>query len=188
MTIYPKTNMLKQLPVLFMCVSSICLCTRAQDAHKVGFTRNYGVQLCGREFIRAVIFTCGGSRWKRSENDVSLQSKENPYSVLTNSEDRLSLHQRGEVSAENLHALTSSRVDLLSAFSDFNNREPGLDKVLQLGNGRLWGQPMMLGGPQEGGGNTPWSSPTRGKRNLSLGLAGMCCNKGCTKNDIGRLC
>nr|2FHW_B Chain B, Relaxin 3 (Prorelaxin H3) (Insulin-like peptide INSL7) (Insulin-like peptide 7) [synthetic construct]2K1V_B Chain B, Relaxin-3 [synthetic construct] len=23
----------------------------------------YGVRLCGREFIRAVIFTCGGSRW-----------------------------------------------------------------------------------------------------------------------------
>ncbi|CAL8272154.1 unnamed protein product [Lota lota] len=27
---------------------------------------SYGVKLCGREFIRAVIFTCGGSRWKRS--------------------------------------------------------------------------------------------------------------------------
>ncbi|XP_058515636.1 relaxin-3 [Ochotona princeps] len=28
----------------------------------------YGVKLCGREFIRAVIFTCGGSRWRRSES------------------------------------------------------------------------------------------------------------------------
>ncbi|CAK6445412.1 unnamed protein product [Pipistrellus nathusii] len=28
----------------------------------------YGVKLCGREFIRAVIFTCGGSRWRRSDN------------------------------------------------------------------------------------------------------------------------
>ncbi|XP_077592932.1 prorelaxin H1 [Stigmatopora nigra] len=28
-------------------------------------SRDYGVKLCGREFIRAVIFTCGGSRWKR---------------------------------------------------------------------------------------------------------------------------
>uniref|UniRef100_A0AAV2KK88 Insulin-like domain-containing protein n=1 Tax=Knipowitschia caucasica TaxID=637954 RepID=A0AAV2KK88_KNICA len=27
----------------------------------------YGVKLCGREFIRSVIFTCGGSRWKRSQ-------------------------------------------------------------------------------------------------------------------------
>ncbi|CAL8332080.1 unnamed protein product [Merluccius merluccius] len=29
----------------------------------------YGVKLCGREFIRAVIFTCGGSRWRRSIGD-----------------------------------------------------------------------------------------------------------------------
>ena len=35
---------------------------------------SYGVKLCGREFIRAVIFTCGGSRWKRS-----LGSKGEPY-------------------------------------------------------------------------------------------------------------
>ncbi|XP_012889679.1 PREDICTED: relaxin-3 [Dipodomys ordii] len=27
----------------------------------------YGVKLCGREFIRAVIFTCGGSRWRRGD-------------------------------------------------------------------------------------------------------------------------
>ncbi|XP_058026427.1 relaxin-3 isoform X1 [Ahaetulla prasina] len=31
-------------------------------------TPTYGVKLCGREFIRAVIFTCGGSRWRRAEN------------------------------------------------------------------------------------------------------------------------
>ncbi|KFW79356.1 hypothetical protein N305_09487, partial [Manacus vitellinus] len=23
------------------------------------------VRLCGRDFVRAVVFTCGGSRWKR---------------------------------------------------------------------------------------------------------------------------
>ncbi|XP_055062594.1 relaxin-3b isoform X2 [Misgurnus anguillicaudatus] len=34
---------------------------KATDVHPI-----YGVKLCGREFIRAVIFTCGGSRWKRS--------------------------------------------------------------------------------------------------------------------------
>ncbi|XP_006900838.1 PREDICTED: relaxin-3 [Elephantulus edwardii] len=27
----------------------------------------YGVKLCGREFIRAVIFICGGSRWRRAD-------------------------------------------------------------------------------------------------------------------------
>ncbi|KFQ94013.1 Relaxin-3, partial [Nipponia nippon] len=23
------------------------------------------VRLCGRDFVRAIVFTCGGSRWKR---------------------------------------------------------------------------------------------------------------------------
>lgn len=32
------------------------------------------------------------------------------------------------------------------------------------------------------------SRPERRKRNFSLGLAGLCCNQGCTKHDIGRLC
>ncbi|XP_032854689.1 insulin-like peptide INSL5 [Tyto alba] len=27
------------------------------------------VKLCGRDFIRAVVFTCGGSRWKRHSTD-----------------------------------------------------------------------------------------------------------------------
>ncbi|XP_060934817.1 insulin-like 5a [Limanda limanda] len=30
------------------------------------------VKLCGREFLRAVVYTCGGSRWRRvlTESDV----------------------------------------------------------------------------------------------------------------------
>lgn len=33
-----------------------------------------------------------------------------------------------------------------------------------------------------------WPMSNRKKRNFSLGVAGMCCSQGCTKNDIGRLC
>ncbi|XP_054459466.1 insulin-like 5a [Anoplopoma fimbria] len=47
------------------------------------------VKLCGREFLRAVVYTCGGSRWRRflSESDMdgdqsSLESS-NPGSELT---------------------------------------------------------------------------------------------------------
>ncbi|KAF7253982.1 Relaxin-3 [Varanus komodoensis] len=28
------------------------------------------IKLCGREFVRAVIFTCGGSRWRRELTDL----------------------------------------------------------------------------------------------------------------------
>lgn len=44
-------------------------------------------------------------------------------------------------------------------------------------------------GEQDGSPATAdWPIPSKKKRNFSLGVAGMCCNQGCTKNDIGRLC
>lgn len=52
--------------VALVCVGSICSCVKADLMSRLIFPRDYGVKLCGREFIRAVIFTCGGSRWRRS--------------------------------------------------------------------------------------------------------------------------
>ncbi|XP_053712682.1 relaxin-3-like [Synchiropus splendidus] len=41
----------------------------------------YGVKLCGREFIRAVIFTCGGSRWRRSVGEsATAEERSDPWS------------------------------------------------------------------------------------------------------------
>lgn len=54
------------LAVALVCVGSICSCVKADPMSRLAFPRDYGVKLCGREFIRAVIFTCGGSRWRRS--------------------------------------------------------------------------------------------------------------------------
>ncbi|XP_052444579.1 relaxin-3-like [Carassius gibelio] len=87
------------------------------------------MKLCGREFIRAVIFTCGGSRWRRSTSQ--------PGQLLLDRDEELSL----------------SVSDLMSVLSD-RKRDPG----------------------------------DRRRRNFSMGLAGMCCHQGCTKNDIGLLC
>ncbi|KAM9501497.1 insulin-like 5b [Clarias gariepinus] len=28
------------------------------------------MKLCGREFLRAVVYSCGGSRWRRSLNEI----------------------------------------------------------------------------------------------------------------------
>ncbi|CAJ1076710.1 relaxin-3a isoform X1 [Xyrichtys novacula] len=50
---------------------------------------SYGVKLCGREFIRAVIFTCGGSRWRRSLRG-SADPFEEPFTSLQDFSDRLS--------------------------------------------------------------------------------------------------
>lgn len=54
------------LAVAVVCVGGICNCVKADVMSRLMVPRDYGVKLCGREFIRAVIFTCGGSRWKRS--------------------------------------------------------------------------------------------------------------------------
>lgn len=35
------------------------------------------VKLCGRSFVRAVVYTCGGSRWRRvTADEETLQSSE----------------------------------------------------------------------------------------------------------------
>lgn len=51
---------------LTLAVLLLCCCVKADLASRLVLPRDYGVKLCGREFIRAVIFTCGGSRWRRS--------------------------------------------------------------------------------------------------------------------------
>lgn len=66
--ILKKAKMLLRLTftVAVVCVGSMSRSVSADAAGRQMVSRDYGVKLCGREFIRAVIFTCGGSRWKRS--------------------------------------------------------------------------------------------------------------------------
>ncbi|XP_044156356.1 insulin-like peptide INSL5 [Bufo gargarizans] len=47
------------------------------------------VKLCGREFIRAVIYTCGGSRWRRllSGQPQDMAGREDFFAVHTVDED-----------------------------------------------------------------------------------------------------
>ncbi|XP_078249188.1 insulin-like peptide INSL5 [Pogona vitticeps] len=41
------------------------------------------IRLCGRDFVRAVVFTCGGSRWRRQLNDFPKGfADENNYPYL----------------------------------------------------------------------------------------------------------
>ncbi|XP_056588016.1 prorelaxin H1 [Triplophysa dalaica] len=122
--------------LLLVCV---CACSVCVSASRADLPREFGVKLCGREFIRAVIFTCGGSRWRRA----------------TTHSGEMSLERRDEFSVSEDAPLLS---DLLRLQTDA--------RVATLFSSR----------------------PERRKRNFSLGLAGLCCNQGCTKHDIGRLC
>lgn len=52
--------------MVVVCVGNVCSSGQDDLMSELLMPRDYGVKLCGREFIRAVIFTCGGSRWRRS--------------------------------------------------------------------------------------------------------------------------
>ncbi|KAL2089711.1 hypothetical protein ACEWY4_014399 [Coilia grayii] len=55
------------VPVLaLLLLSALCALTEVRGDMKT-------VKLCGREFIRAVVYTCGGSRWRRLLNQRDLE-------------------------------------------------------------------------------------------------------------------
>ncbi|XP_050757428.1 insulin-like peptide INSL5 [Gymnogyps californianus] len=65
------------------------------------------VKLCGRDFVRAIVFTCGGSRWKRDLTDYRyLFESENPlpFSQENNSyaDDSTYTDQRLETDSEEI--------------------------------------------------------------------------------------
>ncbi|XP_060918173.1 prorelaxin H1 [Labrus mixtus] len=163
-------------------VSGMCNCVKADMMSRLILPRDYGVKLCGREFIRAVIFTCGGSRWKRSTegdldpfqwkslSDVAAEDSQETWQLGTEltPDDRSAF--RSSYSLADLVALLGARQHSL--------RDPEMPRPSTVLN-------VQEGYPADQV-DLPISS--RRKRNFSLGVAGKCCNQGCTKNDIGRLC
>ncbi|XP_026877377.2 prorelaxin H1 [Electrophorus electricus] len=166
------------LSVILTWVSIVSVCASAESASRTALQRDYGVKLCGREFIRAVIFTCGGSRWKRSlDLDLVHSGETDPLRSYPSLSDRRAF------------PFSSSLGKLLQDAGGVRDTSEEAPRGRQ-----RWGAPRTLLPPRPQAGErvtTPdhnQPSPDRRKRNFSLGLAGMCCTQGCTKNDIGRLC
>ncbi|KAG5272997.1 hypothetical protein AALO_G00171600 [Alosa alosa] len=170
----------KRLSVIFI-GACLLVCESAQNSNskKVLLSKDYGVKLCGREFIRAVIFTCGGSRWKRAMNlDLLLRSDNDPIQLgsLIVASEKAGMFNRPpstdlmRIAEQTMPpfsvSLFSSLADFLKLFDD--QKQTGAESNEQQLSYKLHFD--------------------RKKRNFSHGLAGICCNQGCTKNDIGRLC
>ncbi|XP_049418294.1 relaxin-3a isoform X1 [Epinephelus fuscoguttatus] len=125
----------------------------------------YGVKLCGREFIRAVIFTCGGSRWKRSLR-----------SAADVSEDPFSSHQ--EDSSEGLshnpvvESLFQRNGDL--SFTTRDNNEAAFSRPA-----RSFITEEILEALRKA---------DRKGRDVVVGLSNACCKWGCSKSEISSLC
>ncbi|KAL4658070.1 relaxin-3-like [Arapaima gigas] len=118
----------------------------------------FGVKLCGREFIRAVIFTCGGSRWKRtvmSPDDLS--------------EDPFFLHDDDVPNNWSL--------DSISGLPD--EEAPGWTKEPQ--ERGTFARPARTPIAEV-------LHASRKGRDVVMGLSNACCKWGCSKNEISSLC
>uniref|UniRef100_A0A1A8CDY3 Relaxin 1 n=1 Tax=Nothobranchius kadleci TaxID=1051664 RepID=A0A1A8CDY3_NOTKA len=169
------------LAVAAVCVGGVCSGVRADVMSRMIVPRDYGVKLCGREFIRAVIFTCGGSRWKRStEGELDLLQWSSLGDVPADDRQRAAEFRQNQstLPADSSYSLA----DLLTLYRATSDRQQP-----SLGDLDPPGGSVVLGG-QETRDAASWFGSSKKKRNFSLGVAGMCCNEGCTKNDIGRLC
>uniref|UniRef100_A0A4W5M8B9 Insulin-like domain-containing protein n=1 Tax=Hucho hucho TaxID=62062 RepID=A0A4W5M8B9_9TELE len=179
--------------VILVCVGTLLMCASTQS-----LSRDNGMKLCGREFIRAVIFTCGGSRWKRSlDEDLNLFHASSPSDVREGEDSRLNWPHGLDQAAVADHPLQISSssptslaelLSLLGGVGDHRGSVANLDPSEELQNhasvlGGVGGARELARSP-----SISWQLRNRRKSNFSLGVAGMCCNQGCTKNDIGRLC
>ncbi|TRY86189.1 hypothetical protein DNTS_030230 [Danionella cerebrum] len=122
----------------------------------------YGVKLCGREFIRAVIFTCGGSRWRRASDLLS-----------------------GDLSTD-LHSSRDDAASDNSASSPFvpESETPVRSELIPVGpvfrSPTFWSiSEEVLEGLR--------SSDRKG-RDMDVGLSSACCKWGCSKSEIRSLC
>ncbi|XP_055520246.1 relaxin-3a [Leucoraja erinacea] len=121
-----------------------------------------GVKLCGREFIRAVIFTCGGSRWKRSE--INLPDIADPFSHMPQSLD--DANPDSWDLADDAASYDSASWRFLVGFGDEGRSRRSISNdVLEA-----------------------LRSTDRKGRDVVVALSNACCKWGCTKSEISSLC
>ncbi|XP_038659868.1 relaxin-3-like [Scyliorhinus canicula] len=145
-----------------------------------------GIKLCGREFIRAVIYTCGGSRWKRlldNQNDPFQTSADKDYAKEMDSMRNFQRMFGNDRNQEVEPSFAGQVVD------EYNNQydqipEDFSEYLRQIDGGsnkdRAFESSQML--------HLPWARSIRKKREASPGMSSKCCTYGCTKKDISILC
>ncbi|XP_056091419.1 insulin-like 3 (Leydig cell) [Rhinichthys klamathensis goyatoka] len=122
------------------------------------------VKLCGREFIRMVVTSCGSSRLKRNVLDSDLHFA-NHHSNLQNWLDRdLFAHQKGTLTAEDEQSPESV------------TEHPAPDQHTS--------PPAEL--PEHSTTVQDRSMSTRTRRDI--GPAGVCCTSGCTLSELIQYC
>ncbi|KAK5885121.1 hypothetical protein CesoFtcFv8_018864 [Champsocephalus esox] len=123
----------------------------------------YGVKLCGREFIRAVIFTCGGSRWRRSLR--SSDDSEDPFSSSQMESSDSLIHNPVVESLLQRNRDLSFTTDSHEGVFSRPARSFITEEILQA-----------------------LRKADRKGRDVVVGLSNACCKWGCSKSEISSLC
>ncbi|XP_072715186.1 relaxin-3-like [Ciconia boyciana] len=193
--------------LLLLCAAAALLCAAppgqpsargaAAALLPAGEGDGYGVKLCGREFIRAVIFTCGGSRWKRLSL-LAMEPAPAADSARTASSKLLGNFKLQSVLGPEVEQLQRSSPFLgwemfkdFYSLNDYNEYVPVADDFKELVRPVEEAVQKDRGGTgianPMGPNSYLWARYPRRKRE-SLGLAGMCCKWGCTKAEISTIC
>ncbi|KAI5625907.1 relaxin-3 isoform X1, partial [Silurus asotus] len=158
--------MYKEIVMTLSLLVALAYRAQATEGHPI-----YGVKLCGREFIRAVIFTCGGSRWRRS---VGMPGE---AGALTR--DFLSAHD-DEVS-------DSWSAQLIPHLSYKAQADPEVDGLAGEAPESLAfirpARSLISDEVLEALRNSD-----RKGRDVVVGLSNACCKWGCSKSEISSLC
>ncbi|XP_030325695.1 relaxin-3-like [Strigops habroptila] len=190
-----------------LCAVAALLCAAALGPHRArgaapavsptGGPDGYGMKLCGREFIRAVIFTCGGSRWKRlsalAMEPTPATDSAQPASnkLLGNLKLQSILGPEVEQPQRSSQTLGWEMINDLYNLNDNNENVPVADDFKEFVRQVEEAVKKERGGTgianPMGSNNYLWARYPRRKRE-SLGLAGICCKWGCTKAEISAIC
>ena len=153
----------------------------------------YGVKLCGREFIRAVIFTCGGSRWRRSIGDSGETLRLLPVLVMSFCKSMFfplthdcTMCPPGIIGKESFDPWSMPQL------SDEQQQQPSETQIWK-------GETMDASSTGSGFSRfarSPISeevlealrSADRKGRDVVVGLSNACCKWGCSKSEISSLC
>ncbi|XP_067320517.1 relaxin-3 [Anolis sagrei] len=160
------------------------------------------VRLCGRDFVRAVVFTCGGSRYRR----ISPKEDQAPPAQETLG----FLQITGDKGQENNNLLSAldPTVNQLQSLRQ-PAEEPSLKDLLILYDNYIESVPLSdtfteyirhtedvarkRGGETEPDNSNnlnhfPWVKYPRRKRDLEKRLSAICCSLGCNQSLLSRLC
>ncbi|XP_009583759.1 PREDICTED: insulin-like peptide INSL5 [Fulmarus glacialis] len=119
------------------------------------------VKLCGRDFVRAIVFTCGGSRWKRHLTDYHYLFASNFYA--TESENPLPFSQENNAYAD---SSTYAEQRLETDGEEIHSVKPETERDVQ----RARKMSMLK------------------KREVAKLLTTSCCSIGCSEREISSLC